>query len=200
MHSIDRLVADGEAIRARAGNASAAADGLARAANGTSCGAVPAPVGYDLPGNVKVLLWYVREATAYLPRGLARSLQDDRIVVYDRDFATGQDRDPVAQVEIATVHLERLNAALGDAAAAAEAAQSAISGQGYNPAPTPTDATTADRPIHERVLPGSGVVGPGRTNGTLRSPVSPGEPRAVRGQRDPGWPSPVGPGLAWSDR
>lgn len=166
MDSLDRLVADGEAIRAHADNASAAAEGLARVANGTSCGAVSAPVGYDLLGNVKVLLWYVREATGHLPRGLERSLGDERIVVYDRDLATGQDRDPVAQVEIATVHLERLNAALGEAAAAAEAAQSAISGQGYDPAPTPTmDLTAADHPIHERVPPGSGAVGPGRTQG-----------------------------------
>lgn len=123
------------------------------AANGTSCGAVPAPVGYDLLGNVKVLLWYVREVTRYLPPGLERSLGEDAIVVYDRDLGTGQDRDPTAQVATAILHLERLNAALQEAAAAAEAAQSAISGQGYSPAHArPAVDQAADRSIQERVV------------------------------------------------
>ena len=39
---------------------------------------------------MKVVLWCVREATGYLPRGMERSLGDERIVVYDRDFATGR--------------------------------------------------------------------------------------------------------------
>lgn len=167
MDDLDRLVAEGQAIRDCADEAADGAEGLARAANGTSCGSVPAPVGYDLLGNVKVLLWYVREATGYLPRGLERSLGDERIVVYDRDFATGEDRDPVAQVAIANLHLARLNAALREAAAAAEAAQLALAGQGYNPAPTPARGVPgADGSIQERLTHRSGAaVHPGSTPG-----------------------------------
>lgn len=166
MDDLDRLIAEGKTIRARADRAADAAEGLARAANGTNCGTVPAPVGYDLLGNVKVLLWYVREATGYLPRGLERSLGDERIVVYDRDLATGEDRDPVAQVASANLHLERLNAALREAAAAAEAAQSAIAGQGYNPAPAAAGVPAADGSIQQRLTRRSGAaVRPGSTPG-----------------------------------
>lgn len=75
MGEIDNIVASGGEIRTRADNASVAAKDLTRVANGVRYGTIPAPVGYDLLGNVKVLPWYVREATGYLPRGLERSHQ-----------------------------------------------------------------------------------------------------------------------------
>lgn len=171
MGEIDNIVASGGEIRTRADNASVAAKDLTRVANGVRYGTIPAPVGYDLLGNVKVLPWYVREATGYLPRGLERSLQEPAPVVYDRDFAAGQDRDPAAQLAIAAEHLERLNAALREAAAVAEAAQSALAGQGYNPAPELAPAPGVDRVIQEQVTLGTSSPvrrGPDRGAGASR--------------------------------
>lgn len=95
--------------------------------------AIPAPVAYDLLGSVKVLLWYLQEVTEFLPTGVAHSLTDNRLAIYDRG-PSGGDRDPAGQLALATDALQTLQRNLSDAAAAAEAAQTALNGQGWNSA------------------------------------------------------------------
>ncbi len=46
--------------------------------------AIPAPIAYDLLGNVKVLLWHLLEVTESLPTGVANSLTENRLTIYDR--------------------------------------------------------------------------------------------------------------------
>ena len=93
---------------------------------------IPGATAYDLLGNTKALLWYLGEVIDYLPQGLQASLRDDRIRVYDRDPYTGADRDPATQVALATDHLRQLRQLVGEAAAVAEAAQTALNSQGWN--------------------------------------------------------------------
>lgn len=129
--NLDDLLAHGERVREAANKACDTADTLARAANGNSGGVIPAPVAYDLLGNVKVLLWKIREVTEFLPTGVFNSLEDERLTIYDRG-PNGQDRDPVKQFAIAADRLEQLTDLLGEAAGAAEGAQVALNGQGWN--------------------------------------------------------------------
>lgn len=114
-------------------NLCADAKDLARAANGSAGPTIPSPTGYALLGNLKAALWYLGEVVEHLPNGLDQSLSDPRIRVYDRS-PDGVERDPVAQVRLAGEHLRALHRALADAAASAELAQSAIAGQGWDPA------------------------------------------------------------------
>lgn len=130
---LDGLVRHGDRVREGADQACAAGEGLARIANGSNGHVIPAPVAYDLLGNVKVLLWYLREVAEFLPTGVAHSLTDDRLAVYDRGPG-GDDRDPAGQLALATDALQTLRRSLSDAAAAAEVAQTALNGQGWNPA------------------------------------------------------------------
>ncbi len=130
---LDSLVRHGDRVRERADHACAAGDGLARVANGTNGHVIPAPVAYDLLGSVKVLLWYLQEVTEFLPTGVAHSLTDNRLAIYDRG-PSGGDRDPAGQLALATDALQALQRNLSDAAAAAEAAQTALNGQGWNSA------------------------------------------------------------------
>lgn len=73
----------------------------------------------------------MNEVVRHLPHGLRRSLEDSGLEVCDRDLWTGGDRDPVRQVQIASDHLNTLAGLLDVAVSEAEAAQSALSGQGY---------------------------------------------------------------------
>lgn len=132
MGTIDQLQNQNDRMRGTASQASDAAQDFARAANGNNGHIIPAATAYDLLGNIKVLLSHVREITEHLPRGLAASLNDPRIEVYDRDPSTGAERGPAEQVALATVELRALTAALEAATNLAEAAQSAINAQGYN--------------------------------------------------------------------
>ena len=113
--------------------AHAAAQDLARAANGNAGRVIPGSTAYDLLGNLSSLLWQLDEVAEFLPTGLRNSLKDPRITVTDRDFNTGEVRDPAAQVELAAKHLAELHAALQAAAAAADATQVAINSQGWEP-------------------------------------------------------------------
>lgn len=124
----DDITDRGDRIRDDANAAYDHAKQLARAAN---TGMIPAPTAYDILGNIKALLWALGEVTEHLPRGLAQSLEDPRIVVYDRDT---EERDPATQIHIASEHLTRITTALSVAAEEAELAQQAINGQGYDPA------------------------------------------------------------------
>ena len=128
MGTLDSLISHGERVRAASDEACEASRDLARAANGTSGHVVPGPVAYDLLGNLKVLLWSLREVA--IPTGVANSLSDERIVVYDRG-PEGDDRDPKEQLIRARAALEQMASALADAAACAEAAQVALNGQGW---------------------------------------------------------------------
>lgn len=130
MGTLDSLISHGERVRAASDEACEASRDLARAANGNSGHVVPGPVAYDLLGNLKVLLWSLREVAEFMPTGVANSLSDERIVVYDRG-PEGDDRDPKEQLIRARAALEQMASALADAAACAEAAQGALNGQGW---------------------------------------------------------------------
>lgn len=120
-----------------------AAQEFARAANGTSGHVMPAPMVYSLLGDIKLTLWRLREVTSYLPRGVAASLTDPRLAVYDRDLYTGDPRNPEAQAQVAAEHLAAASRALHRAAEHAEAAQVALNSQGFEwrtpepPSPSP---------------------------------------------------------------
>ena len=129
MSTLPNLEHDGDRQRVAANDACAAAQDLARAANGNNGHVIPGPVAYDLLGNIKVLLWHVKEVTEYLPTGLKASLNDPRIEVVDH--WAGTPRDPAGQVAIAAEHLIALTACLADATGYAEAAQTALNSQGY---------------------------------------------------------------------
>ena len=136
-HSTDlgHLLAQNERQVAAAKAAEDATHELARAANGNGGHVTPAPTVYEILGNLKVMMWQLREVTDFLPRGLAYSLQDDRLAVYDRDiYGTGGDRQPAAQVGVAAEHLAAISTALRAAAEHAESAQQALAGQGYDEA------------------------------------------------------------------
>lgn len=136
-HSTDlgHLQAQNERQVAAANAAEEATHELARSANGNSGHVMPAPTVYDILGNLKVMMWQLREVTDFLPRGLAFSLEDDRLAVYDRDiYGTGGDREPAAQIGVAAEHLAAISTALRAAAEHAESAQQALAGQGYDEA------------------------------------------------------------------
>ena len=112
MTTTAQLAADYDRVHDVANEAREATEQIARAANGNSIRVLPAPAVYELLGNVKVILWHLREAAEYLPRGLARSLSDEAIEVYDRDPRTGEPRDAAVQVGIASDELAELVASL----------------------------------------------------------------------------------------
>lgn len=105
---LDDLVAVGEEQREAANQLAVAAEVLAREANGSRLAVMPAPVAYDVLGNLKVSLALLNEVVRYLPHGLRRSLDDARLAVYDQDPWTGQERDPGRQVASAADHLSLL--------------------------------------------------------------------------------------------
>lgn len=125
------LEASNEAQREAADFLTTAARDLARKANGNRSCVTPAPVAYDLLGNLKVSLAMLNEVVSYLPRGLRNSLSDPRLEVYDQDLWSGVTRDPARQVAMAADHLTRLAELLDSAVEHAEAAQVALNRQGY---------------------------------------------------------------------
>ncbi len=134
MEPIDELIHQNDRMRTAATQASNAAQDFARAANGNNGHIIPAATAYDLLGNIKALLRNVEEVTDYMPRGLAASLNDPRIEIYDRNHFTGEEREPAEQIALATAELRALTAALAAAAALAEAAQNTLNSQGYDEA------------------------------------------------------------------
>ena len=130
--TVQHLNCETEQMVAAATEACDATQEYARAANGNRGHVIPGATAYDLLGNTKALLWHLGEVIDYLPQGLQASLRDDRIRVYDRDPYTGADRDPATQVALATDHLRQLRQLVGEAAAVAEAAQTALNSQGWN--------------------------------------------------------------------
>ena len=126
MRTIDELQATGDTQRAAGRALAEATEQLARVANGVREGVMPAPVAYDLLGAVRTAAVQLREVVEFLPRGLAASLQELR--VYDQPGC-----DPQHQVDAATVDLGTVANALSVVVTAADAAQAALSGQGYDP-------------------------------------------------------------------
>jgi hypothetical protein len=116
-----------------------AAEQFARNCNGNNGHIIPAPTVYELLGNLKVALWNVGEVVDYLPTGLTRSIEQAAecgVTVTDRDWATGEPRDPQESLRQAITALRTARASLQGVAQALEAAQSAISGQGFEPIET----------------------------------------------------------------
>ncbi len=111
--------------------ASDAAQEFARNANGTYGRVMAAPMVYSLLGDIKLTLWRLREVTEYLPQGVAASLTDPNLAVYDRDLYTGADRGADAQAQVAAQHLAAASRALRLAADSTEAAQVALNSQGF---------------------------------------------------------------------
>lgn len=139
-----------------------AAQEFARAANGTYGHVMAAPMVYSLLGDIKLTLWRLREVTNYLPRGVAASLTDPRLAVYDRDLYTGDHRDPEAQAQLAAEHVAAASRALRRAAEHAEAAQVALNSQGFEwrtpepPAPSP-EQCPAREPASQHSVSSTGV-------------------------------------------
>lgn len=86
-------------------------------------GTVPAPVLYDVLGNLKGVGHLLPQALGQLSAGLEKSLGE--LDVYDHSG------NPAQNVHLAQQHLTEAIAAARGLGAALEAAQSAISNQGY---------------------------------------------------------------------
>ena len=108
-----------------------------RAINHLTVGAVPAPLLYDVLGNLKGVGHLLPQALTQLGRGLAGSLS--AYDVYD-----GAGKDPAASVARARACLAEAGARAADLGRLLEAAQCAINEQGYHPAPDPP------RPVLQR--------------------------------------------------
>ena len=143
--TIEQLQHHGERQREAAIQASDAAQELARRANSSNASVIPGPAAYDVLGDIKMLLYYVSEVTDNLPQALAGSLNDARLDVYDRDY-DGNEREPRIQVQHASEQLHELTELLSQAYDRAEAAQQAISGQGYKARP---QIGAGSRPLQE---------------------------------------------------
>ena len=122
-----------EQIEALAVHLACVAQDLARVANGTRCGATPAPTAYALLARVKIACRHLGEILAALPQGLHNSLTLKTIEVTDYDPETGEIRDPGESITHATEALYALHAALEAASRCAEAAQVALANQGWTP-------------------------------------------------------------------
>ena len=122
-----------EQIEALAGRFCEAAQDLARAANGSRCGVIPAPTVYALLARVKIACRHLGEILAALPQGLHNSLTLKTIEVTDYDPETGNPVDPGKSITHATEALYALHAALEAASRCAEAAQAALANQGWTP-------------------------------------------------------------------
>jgi hypothetical protein len=90
----------------------------------TGSGALPAPLVYDVLGNLKGVGHLLPHALQQLASGLGRSL--DEYDVYD-----GEGRDPVQSVATAVDHLTRAAQLAGELGRELDHAQEAINMQGY---------------------------------------------------------------------
>jgi len=144
--TIEQLQRHSERQREAAIQASDSAQELARRANSSNASVIPAPAAYDVLGDIKMLLYYVSEVTENLPQALAGSLNDARLDVYDRDYK-GNEREPRIQVQHASEQLRELTKLLSQAHDRAEAAQQAISGQGYKQRTQTTGSHQSQEPV-----------------------------------------------------
>ena len=130
---IARLDHNEQAIDDYGAQFAAAAQDLARTANGHACAVIPAPTAWVLLSHVRVGLQHLREALDYLPDGLKRSLKEPAITVTDTDLFTGTARDPETSINQAIVALDALPNTFGDIIANLETAQAAIGAQSWHP-------------------------------------------------------------------
>lgn len=93
---------------------------------------LPAPTLYRVLGEHKMALWADRDAIRYLGAALQRSHLQPELRITDSDFITGEAREPKTSIRDAMAELERAARLLTEAGEALEAAQSNISGQGYD--------------------------------------------------------------------
>jgi predicted Zn-ribbon and HTH transcriptional regulator len=84
----------------------------------------PAPLVYDLTGNLKAATWGYRQLCEQLGRGVVGSLTEYE--VYDNS-----DRTPEESAELCRAHLLRAATLLEQVGREIEAAQSAVNQQGY---------------------------------------------------------------------
>lgn len=141
----DRLIEQFEITSDVARNLREAAEALARDANGTRSHIMPAPTAYELLGHLKLALGHLNEVASFLPLGLRDSLDNPNVTITDRDFLTGEARNPEESVNLANQALISLSAALVAAATSAESAQGALNSQGYEPAGSNQVLTLADQ-------------------------------------------------------
>lgn len=112
-----------------------------RALNHLTFGAtIPAPVVYDVLGNLKLVGTHLPQLFQQLAAGLERSLIE--YDVYDRRTA-----DPPGSVQAAHQYLLDAASAARQLGASLESAQSEISGQGYN---GPREADVVQGPWGDR--------------------------------------------------
>lgn len=137
----DQLIGQFEIISDVAFNLREAAEVLARNANGTRSHIMPAPTVYELLGHLKLTLGHLSEVAAFLPQGLRNSLDNPNVTITDRNFLTGEARDPEESITQARQALNQLSAALVVAAIYTESAQGALNSQGYEPVNTREYAT-----------------------------------------------------------
>lgn len=127
-HSIASLDRSHVAIDDYGAALAAAAQDLARVANGQRCGVIPGPTAWTLLSHVRVALRHLMEVLEYLPDGLKRSLAEPAIVITDADG-----RDPVESIDAAVADLEPLPNQIGDILTSLEAAQVAVAAQSWHP-------------------------------------------------------------------
>jgi hypothetical protein len=110
-----------------------------RAINHLPFRSVPAPLLYDVLGNLKGVGHLLPQALTQLGKGLAASLS--AYDVYD-----GAGKDPAASVARARAYLAEAAARAADLGLLLEAAQGAINEQGYHPAPDPPGPVLRQQP------------------------------------------------------
>jgi hypothetical protein len=96
-----------------------------RSINHLTFGAVPAPVVYDVLGNLKNVGHLLPQALGQLGAGLERSLSEYDVVEDDGG-------DPAESIALARAYLEEAAALAGQVGELLEKAQGAINRQGYN--------------------------------------------------------------------
>lgn len=141
----DQLIGQYDRISVVAFNLREAAEALARNANGTRSHIMPAPTAYELLGHLKLALCHLNDVAVHLPQGLQNSLNNPNVTITDRDWRTGDVRDPEESIKLAGQAILRLSAALVAAATFAECAQAALNSQGYETLPTYQSPTMVDK-------------------------------------------------------
>lgn len=119
---------DASTLSAPANDAYAALKKLALVTRGAQ---IPAPVGYDLIGDLKLAVFLLPEITENVSRALANSL--NKFEVYDAEGV-----DPVQSIASAADHLLRAASFALQMAEELDRAQSAIRDQGYKVPPEDT--------------------------------------------------------------
>lgn len=133
---VDRLLYGGRTIRTRDDDngervegwgdvAREALRGLCHITISPGAQGIPAPVAYDVLGNLSAAASMIEQLAGQLDRGLRASLDAEGIEVYDRE------RDPRESVAAASGWFDQARSLAVDLSSALGAAQIAINEQGY---------------------------------------------------------------------